>query len=412
MTAVVSRLLLIADDLTGANDVGAQFASRGIPTLVIVDAAEAEAHDDESCQVVVVNTDSRHIEGREAGERVIRAYRWGTEAGFTHFYKKTDSTLKGNVGSELDALRRAARRRVLPFVPAFPRLGRVTRDGRQHIAESPRENSDVSAIFGKQSITPTRLIRLGDLGAQDGNAPISKEEGRGVDRGGQLLIFDAATDDDLRRIGKWLRQQRLLDVVAGASGLAEQLPDLLSFARHPTEALQLDAPLLVVNGSLNQVSRRQVECAAHAGLAVVTLPTEELSSQDGPGSASEVVAELERLAADGRDAIVQTRLDGLAKDADPGLAQTISSNLAAVVGTVMQRSSYRVLAVVGGDTLGALARRLGWRCFRPQLEIVPGVVASQVVEPPSACVLLSKPGAYGAETVLLDIKTALRNSAS
>jgi hypothetical protein len=39
-------------------------------------------------------------------------------------------------------------------------------------------------------------------------------------------------------------------------------------------------------------------------------------------------------------------------------------------------------------------------------------VAVQIVDPPSACLLLTTPGGYGADTVFLDIKAALGNPAS
>src|SRR5687767_3306000 len=106
------KLLVIADDLTGANDAGAQFAGQGISTLV---AMVAEfAFDYRSCDstVLIISSESRHLNPAEAAARVESLTRRGRELGVSHFYKKTDSTLRGNIGAELEALLRASKREV------------------------------------------------------------------------------------------------------------------------------------------------------------------------------------------------------------------------------------------------------------------------------------------------------------
>ena len=43
--------------------------------------------------------------------------------------KKTDSALRGNVASELGAMLEASGGKRLCFFPAYPEMGRTTRDG-------------------------------------------------------------------------------------------------------------------------------------------------------------------------------------------------------------------------------------------------------------------------------------------
>src|SRR5688572_23056519 len=92
-------LLILADDLTGANDVGAQFAKCGIRSIVLVEPDLPELPT--GYEVVVVNTESRHVAPHVAAERVRRIAELGLRAGARHFFKKTDSTLRGNIGPEL-----------------------------------------------------------------------------------------------------------------------------------------------------------------------------------------------------------------------------------------------------------------------------------------------------------------------
>src|SRR5262249_51939907 len=120
-------ILVIADDLTGANDAGVQFAAAGIRSLVFANDHLAKLP--ENYPAVVINTESRHIPASQAAERVRKIGLMGMRAGVRCFYKKTDSTLRGNIGAELEALLSAAGVAGIPFVPALPDLGRTTRDG-------------------------------------------------------------------------------------------------------------------------------------------------------------------------------------------------------------------------------------------------------------------------------------------
>ena len=93
----MTRVLAIADDLTGALEVGALFAAAGMRSVVTADYA-----DDFDDPVIVIDTETRHSLPGEA-ESIVesRAGGWSSLV-----YKKTDSTLRGNIGSELRALHR------------------------------------------------------------------------------------------------------------------------------------------------------------------------------------------------------------------------------------------------------------------------------------------------------------------
>ena len=54
-------LLIIADDLTGANDTGVQFAKQGIRVIVSIRHEQLLQTWADDCQVLVVNTESRHV---------------------------------------------------------------------------------------------------------------------------------------------------------------------------------------------------------------------------------------------------------------------------------------------------------------------------------------------------------------
>ena len=66
----MKKVVIIADDFTGALDTGVQFAGKGISTTVTQKTDADIAKLFESFQVIVVDTESRHLPYREAYELV------------------------------------------------------------------------------------------------------------------------------------------------------------------------------------------------------------------------------------------------------------------------------------------------------------------------------------------------------
>ena len=79
-------LLIIADDLTGANDTGVQFAKQGIRVIVSIRHEQRLQTWADDCQVLVVNTESRHVLPEEAYRRVVLVARQGAALGIQQFY--------------------------------------------------------------------------------------------------------------------------------------------------------------------------------------------------------------------------------------------------------------------------------------------------------------------------------------
>ena len=102
------ELLVLADDFTGSLDTGVQFAKQSVPTLVSTRIEVLDQGVDEEISAVVLDLETRHLSPTEAAVRVRRAVQLAQRKGVESFYKKTDSTLRGNIGSELAALLDAA----------------------------------------------------------------------------------------------------------------------------------------------------------------------------------------------------------------------------------------------------------------------------------------------------------------
>ena len=58
-----SRVLIVADDLTGSLDTAGAFAEQGLTTVVVAQPLDCDEDAISEARVVSINTDSRHLAG-------------------------------------------------------------------------------------------------------------------------------------------------------------------------------------------------------------------------------------------------------------------------------------------------------------------------------------------------------------
>jgi uncharacterized protein YgbK (DUF1537 family) len=424
------KLLVIADDLSGATDVGVQFTKQGVPAFVIIRSEKRNSLPDlfRRFEVVVVNAESRHVASDEARLAIRKLTEEARQAGVELFYKKTDSTLRGNVGAELDALLKTSGFRTLCFVPAHPALGRTTRDGVQFVhgvllnesnyardLRNPVRESCVAALLGADTDAPITLIHRNRLSEFSKNRP----EG--------IVVFDAEAEMDVVAAAGAIGDAGRLNVLAGPAALASCLPDLIPFTRESADWLPLPQKFLVVNGSLNEASLRQCAEAEKAGFRFVRMPTAALLSDgvSGEEARDAVAQEIRSLLRAHCDVVLGSvrelfELNDFKRAGKPLLEtetdwpDRIALNTGRILARIHSTPPYNTgnaspltLVVIGGDTLAGVARANGWRALLPRSELLRGLAVCEVADQPDL-VLISKPGGFGDDRVL----ARMRESAS
>src|SRR4051794_37101822 len=100
------KLIIVADDLTGAADSAARCVHVGLSAEICFEAppAQDDAGEPASVDVVALSTDSRYLPPEQAAERVTATLSGLSAWTGTTWYKKIDSTLRGNLGAEIDAM--------------------------------------------------------------------------------------------------------------------------------------------------------------------------------------------------------------------------------------------------------------------------------------------------------------------
>src|SRR5690606_28432096 len=83
--------------------------------------------------VIVLNSDSRAIEAGKSYDIVFNLSSQLKQLGVSTVYKKIDSTMRGNIGPEIDAVMDAFNYKISFVVPAFPKSNRTTINGEHFV---------------------------------------------------------------------------------------------------------------------------------------------------------------------------------------------------------------------------------------------------------------------------------------
>jgi D-threonate/D-erythronate kinase len=357
----MAHLRLIADDLTGALDAAAQFATpeRAIPVFLngrlpasLPGSFAIDGGTRERDGIFAAAAATRHAS--------IFAPRPGTIS-----FKKMDSLLRGHCGPELVAILRAVPAARCVIAPAFPFHGRVTRDGLQFELRDGswhRVGEDLRAKLESEGIA-VRLVRAG------GPVP----EG--------ASLWDAETDDDLRRIADAGRRLSAPVLWCGSGGLAMALA-----GGEAPAAGELARPILGLFGSDHPATAVQLRaCGRHV-----------LRLSDGGGESAALVSS--RLGAAGACLVAFDLPAGMARSAASG---HIAREIARLVQGVPPPGS---LLVSGGETLGALCLSLRTDHLEVVGQVIPGVPVSVMRGGHWDLVrVVSKSGAFGHDKLLLGL---------
>ncbi|MDR1931682.1 MAG: four-carbon acid sugar kinase family protein [Spirochaetales bacterium] len=414
------KLLVVADDLTGALDTGVQLAKKGIPTEVRIAACGVSGEDTRDTAVVVIDTESRHLPADEAFARVRDAALWGKAAGAAGFYKKTDSTLRGNIGAELAGFMEGCPQNTpLIFAPAFPALKRTTRLGVQYVDGVSLEKT----AFARDRLNPittaniAEIIKTGSAALKVSCAAPEQLAGVLVSRAPEktVTVVDGENEEDLAETSRRIRAAvsgaggcRPLPLMAGCAGFAAYLPELLELTAAQTPRPQLTPPLLAVNGSLNPVSLAQTRAALAAGASGVRLKPAALSCASFEES---LARELAECSAKAKAAVLHNILDAGELDAyireaqlqgiaDKDLHTVLPQACGRILLRLAKDTDIGALVVFGGDTLVGILNVFGKNSVVPLEEIFPGVVLARIPGVENPRHIITKAGGFGSEDLL------------
>lgn len=408
----MTKLLVIADDFTGALDTGIQFAREGTKICVAIGAGDILASRAEY-PVIVIDTETRHLPHSEAYETVRRLVNEARAAGVEYIYKKTDSALRGCVGAELTAALDAwPDVPELVFAPAFPKARRTTVGGTQYVDGVPVSES----AFGRDPFEPVRHSYIPDIIAEQSEVEVHLAAEAAPARGRHITVCDAVSDADLEAVAAKLAEKRCT-LAAGCAGLAAHLGTVVGLPKGEPQTQRRTESMFVICGSLNPISEAQLIRAEAAGFKRISLTMEQktrenyLASEEG----REWLASLKEACLSGAPVIVDgfgcTEAESPSMQDNGETVEELRSRVAQRLGEIMYAwfcfGLDHTLVTIGGDTLAGFMKKAGCSTLTPVCELSDGVVCSTLSLGGRELQMVSKSGGFGEENVLIDIASKL-----
>ncbi|GCF95088.1 Hrp-dependent type III effector protein [Enterococcus florum] len=405
------KLLVIADDFTGALDTGVQFSNQGIHTLVSTETDLTQVELEETVEVLVINTESRYVSFEEAYEQMVRIIVSAQREKIPYIYKKVDSALRGNISAEVKAVLDASQAKSIPFLPAYPEMKRVLIDGDLYIDQQLVAES-VFAEDPFEPVTESNLIRRLE---QEAGIKAKLVKGSELPHNKQgVLVFDAQTDRDLENQLTALHDENLLSVTIGCAGFAKMVAKQL-FPRTAVGNYTLKKPLVVVCGSVNPITKKQIEHADKKAYPRISLTPQQLL-QPGYWAKPEGKQEIQRYLKlmQGHSLLVfetlseQTMSGIKTYSVEQSLPVSdyrfrIGKSLGELTQALWTSHSENTFLFTGGDTLFQSMQVLGVKTIRPLAELNAGIVLSTIEWNQKARQVITKSGGFGNEELFEEI---------
>lgn len=261
------QVVIIADDLTGANATGVLLARQGFKTATFLNLDEDFKRTKHNFNVISTSTDSRGITKEEAYSRVSDVVKFFKDKKVRLFSKRIDSTLRGNLGAEIDAvLDELSGEELAIVVPAFPASERITVGGYLLVNSVPLEKTDVS----KDPKTPVHHtyvpnIIKGQTKYSVGFIPLSKtlkssdivkEAILGErDKGSRVIVIDATTNEEIALIAKAVKDTKLKVIAVDPGPFTAALTKELIVEPKKVPGQKV----MLVVGSVTNTTRKQLD---------------------------------------------------------------------------------------------------------------------------------------------------------
>jgi uncharacterized protein YgbK (DUF1537 family) len=368
----------IADDLTGAAEIGGIGWRHGLSAEIVVGAEHLEPTP--LARLIAIDSDSRSCDSEEAALRAAQA---AAETKPKWIYKKVDSVLRGNVLAEIEAIRQTLGLKLALLVPANPSTGRTIRDGQYFIdgkplaetdfardPEYPRSRSDVLWLLDAQRSSRVRILKPGEPLPESG-----------------IVLGEVSSSADVEH---WAARRSETMLCAGGGEFFTAILKATGEGRAPRPSGK-ETPAareLFVCGSASDYTRNFVSESASKGVPVFRLPRGpaiETRASLFAQTARESVASFSN-----HDRVILNI--GLPLVEERSAARQLALDLVDIAARVLKSCAIGTVYVEGGATAVALVRQMQWQNLEVIREIAQGVVTMRPAG--STALLTMKPGSY------------------
>lgn len=416
---------IVADDFTGANDIGIGLVNSGSNVSVILQQDDG---------ILDLSADHHYIfctDSRDDDCSVAQAKIHKIKSSFPQLsqqkilLKKVDSTLRGNIGAEIEALAGDDFPLVIVAIGA-PSVGRTTIQGVCYVdklplietefasdPKSPIRSSCISDIISSQTDWPIQNIYLNDVRSPQLTEILMLHHQSHT----RVVICDVENTQDLSSIYQAAISLSSKVLLVSTGDMTHVVPPLVERTIDRSRLIETDAiSMLGIVGSMSEVSvQQQKRLEGSDNTHVIDIDVEALLSLNHEQYCSMVVGQGVKFLAAGQHCFLRTCSDveqrhqiinianrlGLSRQE---LGNKVKFTLAELTQKIITKQKPGSLFLCGGDIALALCHQLNISKFKLQ-GITAGCVPWGYLSYPqlTSIPVFTKAGGFGDPTTLLQV---------
>lgn len=415
-------IAIISDDLTGANEIGLVLAEHLKSNLVLASVTSTSGLDVliEDYAGVAVNLNTRDCSGNTAQHLISEVLQNNPELHNRLVYKKIDSTLRGNLIEELEAVLDNNFADVIYFVPASPQTNRFTVGGYHLVGNRPIALTEFAGelaaavtsylpdLLGRCLKYNVQSITLRQLAA--GYQSVNQLTLDFYRAGFRIIVCDTISQQDLWVIGDAVLNSCLKILPVGSSALFKEF--------FTPGTVPCKEPCMIICGSLNGQSRNQAQKLIDSETACdIRINLDGALSAQRDSEIERIVQLATNFYKEKRDLLIQTPELSFSANLKAGVIRStsIQSSIARLLGIIVARLLEKIkisgLILTRGSTAAEVINRLGGKGIVLVKELSPFVAVGRLADGPFGGLrVVTKGGGVGDPDILVRAVHYLRYS--
>lgn len=417
-------IAIIGDDLSGSNDTAVYFSKYGFSSCVI-NYPEGFQLESGFCEVLAISTNTRDSTPQEASEVAREVSKYLIHNGIDNIYKKIDSTFRGNIGAEVEAIMASMQIPLAIICPTFPNLKRTVSDGYLYIegilledtpfAQDPGcpvSESHLPDLLSRQTSFNVKSLSLNTV--RQGTRAVTEALAEFVKQGNCMVVADAITNNDLEILVSVNRDQLPPVLFCGSAGMSSVMLSSSKVFTKPKAP-----PVLVIVGSVHPHNRKMMDAAVKAQVAgEIFIDPDRLNDSD------EVVMiqrDVERMLQEGKNIILHTYQCADERKAsrdrmkhhqyeEREIPVRISKGLQDYATELLKQHLFSGIIVTGGSTALHILRGIEGAGVKMIEEMEVGLPYGTVIGGPlNGLGIITKAGGFGTEGAFIEGIAYLKN---
>ena len=437
---VSDKIGIVSDDLTGATTVGVLLARSGVETAAFFDA-DSLKDVDKNYQAMVLSSDSRPLSKEQAQSRVKAATQILKDKGAIYFSKRIDTTMRGGIGYEIDAmLRELSKDTMAVVVPSMPQSRRILVGGYSVIDCVALSNTDVAKdvrtpvtetyvpqLIANQTEHKVEHVSLSQV--LGGVNSVSKALAEKKANGARVIVVDAITMEDVEVIAQAVTKLDWDVLCVDPGPFTERLAYVREIAKADGRKVKPDisrdnqcGSIVIVAGSATPVTKKQLARLIDTDKRVCHIPVDAELVIDKSNSAdieiNRIVDQAKSCIASRKDTIflfesaLTGKLLNLKEEEEKFFlpsgqaANNINAGLGKIVKKILEhdRGDVKGIYMTGGDTMVNVLRHLGAKGIEMIDYVIPQTDLVRVIGGDyEGMVCIGKGGLTGHEDIIESI---------